>query len=224
MPNLGPSTRFREPRGEESKSPGGLRAGRMRSRTPPPRPHRVQIPGGRPRSGTPRPTGMSRIQRAGTSELIRPRASRLWTVHVAPSTSPSRSPLNRTVLNSREAPASARADESVGRAERAYRDRLSLVRRLALLRHEEDRRVCVFSEDRIPLLHAQILEVARRVPPEPGLLVEDEPARPDAEEVRGKDAVQNRDVAPQLGLAPFFRQPHHVGLGPGPGVDPRRFA
>src|SRR5436309_10976772 len=33
--------------------------------------------GRKTRSGTPRPTGMSRIQRAGTSESIRPRASRL---------------------------------------------------------------------------------------------------------------------------------------------------
>src|SRR5207247_4556830 len=206
MQNLGPSTRFREPRGEGSKSPGGLRAGRMQSRSPPPRPHRVQIPGGRPRSGTPRRREMSRIQSAGTSVSIRLKEARLRTFRVAPSTWPSRSPLNRTVLNSREAPASAQADESVGRAERAHRDGLSLVRRLALLGHEEDCRVRVFSEDRIPLLHAQILEVARSVPPEPGLLVEDEPARPDAEEVRGEEAVQGRDVAPQLGLAPFFHQ------------------
>src|SRR2546430_7645200 len=147
MQNLGPPTRFREPYGDGSKSLGGLRAGRMQSRSPPPRLHRAQIPGGRPRNGTPQRRGTSWIQRAGTSESIRPRASRLRTVRVAPSTSPSRSPLNRTVLNSREAPASAQADESVGRAERAYRDRLSLVRRLALLGHEEDCRVRVFSEE-----------------------------------------------------------------------------
>src|SRR5207249_7068633 len=174
--------------------------------------------------GTPRPTGMSRIQRAGTSGSIRPRVARPSTGRVAPSTWPSRSPLNRAVLGPREAPAPAQADEGEGRAERAHRDRLSLVRRLALFRDEEDRRVRVFSEDRVPLLHAQILEVARSVPPEPGLLVEDEPTRPDAEEVRGEEAVQGRDVAPQLGLPPFFHQIQHFGLGPGPGLRPRRFA
>src|SRR5437763_13948498 len=140
MQNLGPPTRFREPRGEGSKSLGGLRAGWMQSRSPPPRPLHARIPGERPRSGTPRPTGMSRIQRAGTSESIRPRASRLRTVRVAPSTSPSRSPLKRTVLGPREAPAPAQADEGEARAERAHSDWLSHVSRLSRVWDEGDRR------------------------------------------------------------------------------------
>src|SRR5213593_1028595 len=220
MQILGPPTRFHGPRADGSRSPGGLRAGRTRSCFPPPRPPRGRSREGRPRSATPPRRGTSQIPGARTSGSIPRTAVPPGMGRLAPSTWPSRSPLNRAVLGPRETPASADSHEGVGRAERAHRDRLSLVRRLALLRHEENRRVRVRSEDRIPLLHAQVLEVARSMPPEPGLLVEDEPARPDADEVPGEEAVQDRDVALQLGLAPFFRPLQHVRLGPRSGLDP----
>src|SRR2546422_194665 len=60
------------------------------------------------------------------------------------------------------------------------------------------------------------------MPREPSLPVEDESARPDADEVRSEDAVQDRDIALQLGLAPFFRPLQHVRLGPRSGLDPGR--
>src|SRR2546425_7083092 len=173
----------------------------MRSRSAPPRPLRGRSRERRPQSGAPRRRGTSPIPGAGTYGSIPrteapPRPGRL-----APSKWPSRSPLNRAVLGTRETPGSAGSHEGVGRPERADRDLRSFVRRLALFRHKQDRRVRVGSEDRVPLLQVQILEIARSMPPQPGLPVEDETARSDADEVRGEDAIQDRDVAPQLGLA-----------------------
>src|SRR2546425_5736323 len=194
----------------------------MRSRSAPPRPLRGRSRERRPQSGAPRGRGTSPIPGAGTYGSIPwteapPRPGRL-----APSKWPSRSPLNRAVLGTRETPGSAGSHEGVGRAERANGNRLSLVRRLALLRAQQDRRIRVSSKDRVALLHALIPEVARSVPTEPGLLVEDEPARSDADEVRGEDAVQGRHVAPQLGLAPFFRPLQHLRLAPRSGLNPGR--
>src|SRR5438876_837597 len=85
--------------------------------------------------------------------------------------------------------------ERIRGPQRTHRDLLPLVRGLALLGAQEDRRIGVGPQIWLALFQALVFQVARPVPAEPRFLVEDEAAGPDAHEIRREDAFQERDVA-----------------------------